>query len=356
MDCRMPICDVRLKREARRALRVRLFLQSCIAHRTSQIPRTRPGYSFTEVMFAVVVLGIGFIMIAAMFPVAIQQTATTSEETNAAAIARGGVNYLKSIATNANMPPTDANPADAAPVAPFIATGTPLAPPNTGSWEAMRGNVILSNDPRYGFVALYRREAGLSIAQVFIIATQVRARSRYDDTDTDNPTGGVGNLVARPVEVTVTKNGGGTGIHWMAIADRDPGGIEGAKDAVAEGAYVIIGIDPGRIPPATGTPPGTFNGRVYRIGAQATDAVGALVADTWTLQPGNEYQTLVQPGPDLKLGTSDDIDWDIGDDAVAWIVGREYNTETPVPTASNPHDFRGPAQDIALYSSFIQVR
>ena len=34
----------------------------------------RSAFSFIEIMFAVIILGIGFIMIAAVFPVAIQQT------------------------------------------------------------------------------------------------------------------------------------------------------------------------------------------------------------------------------------------------------------------------------------------
>ena len=46
------------------------------------------GYSFPEVLFAVVVLGIGFIMLAAVFPVALQQSKSTLDETRAAAIAR----------------------------------------------------------------------------------------------------------------------------------------------------------------------------------------------------------------------------------------------------------------------------
>jgi type II secretory pathway pseudopilin PulG len=40
----------------------------------------RRGFSFVEVMFAVIVLGIGFIMVSAMFPVAIQQTQSNVED------------------------------------------------------------------------------------------------------------------------------------------------------------------------------------------------------------------------------------------------------------------------------------
>ena len=45
------------------------------------------GFSFVEVLFAVIILGVGFIMIAAVFPVAIRQTKSTIDETSAATIA-----------------------------------------------------------------------------------------------------------------------------------------------------------------------------------------------------------------------------------------------------------------------------
>jgi hypothetical protein len=57
------------------------------------------GFSFTEILFAIMILGIGFIMVAAMFPVAIQQTETSRQETVGAAIARGGVDYVQQISS-----------------------------------------------------------------------------------------------------------------------------------------------------------------------------------------------------------------------------------------------------------------
>src|SRR5689334_12002195 len=39
------------------------------------------GFTFTEILFALMILGIGFIMVAAMFPVAIRQTQQTVLET-----------------------------------------------------------------------------------------------------------------------------------------------------------------------------------------------------------------------------------------------------------------------------------
>jgi hypothetical protein len=317
----------------------------------------RAGYSFTEVMFAVVVLGIGFIMIAAMFPVAISQSKTTSEETSASAIARGGVNYLDTIATGRNMPPTDAaNPTQPALVVPFI--GTPAAAPpytmtpaGTGSWQAIRGSLVLAADPRYAFVPMYRRETGSNQAQVFVVAVQSRARSRYDDTDTVNLTGAqvwYANLKARPVTVNVNPSGGGPNVPWIQITNATGANMPQAAAAVAEGTYVVIAADPGG---NAGSPIGTFNGRIYRVGAQAVDATGAAVANTWTLQPGNDYAAIKSPGPNGTWGDADDTAYDLGTDATALIVGSEYNMET-----APADDFRGPAQDIAIYTSFIQVR
>src|SRR5438045_9581021 len=74
--------------------------------------KTRRGYSFTEVMFAVVILGIGFIMIAAIFPAAIHQSKTTQEETTAATVARAAVQYLEAIGnySTSYTPPLPASP------------------------------------------------------------------------------------------------------------------------------------------------------------------------------------------------------------------------------------------------------
>ena len=56
-------------------------------NRSIDIPTVRAPrrvFAFTEVLFAVMVLGIGFIMIAAMFPVTIRQTQNTLGDTQGA--------------------------------------------------------------------------------------------------------------------------------------------------------------------------------------------------------------------------------------------------------------------------------
>src|SRR4051794_13542623 len=46
----------------------------------------RGGFTFLEVLFAIIVLGIGFIMVAAMFPAALKQTQASVEDTAAGSI------------------------------------------------------------------------------------------------------------------------------------------------------------------------------------------------------------------------------------------------------------------------------
>jgi hypothetical protein len=82
----------------------------------SQYPRVpasssrtaRRGFSFTEILFAVMILGIGFIMVAAMFPVALQQTENSTSDTTAASIAREGVSFVNQVSQmqfiSANQP------------------------------------------------------------------------------------------------------------------------------------------------------------------------------------------------------------------------------------------------------------
>src|SRR5258706_15045253 len=66
----------------------------------------RRGFTFTEVMFAVILLGIGFIMLAGMFPVAIQQTQTNVQESTASTVAQSAAHSLEQTLTQSDLPPT----------------------------------------------------------------------------------------------------------------------------------------------------------------------------------------------------------------------------------------------------------
>src|SRR5438105_671234 len=109
MNLRFAICNLRFSEisgAAQHRGRALLNRKSKIENR-----KFRSGYSFTEVMFAVVILGIGFIMIAAMFPAALHQSKTTMEETTGGTLVHGAVTDAKTILVNSTFvfhaPPTD---------------------------------------------------------------------------------------------------------------------------------------------------------------------------------------------------------------------------------------------------------
>src|SRR2546428_3654731 len=75
---------------------------------SSTAPRPTPraaGFSFIEVLFAVMILGVGFIMTAAIFPVAIQQAKTSSDETVSTAVAWNAFNLIQETLGDEELPP-----------------------------------------------------------------------------------------------------------------------------------------------------------------------------------------------------------------------------------------------------------
>jgi hypothetical protein len=323
-------------------------------------------------LFAVVVLGIGFIMVAAIFPVAISQSKATADEVAAAGIARSGASVMTDLVNDprdpaaltpplANLPRIFANT-----VAPYdpgatgvdgdtneAAEGDVMPVMTLGGWRAIRGNMIFRDDPRYAFVPLYRRgnTAGLAIAsakgtmQIYIIGVQCRSTSRanpsradamFDLTDvgvattpnqpnptidesdnllTQNPN----NLRPRRIRIQLENDTTGAGADLLKVNDQPNStnlATENLPDALAEGTYVIT----------------SATGRIYRLGVRRPD-LDANQHLAWELQPGNDLVT------NAENETAD---------VTAWCVGRERQ----------PSDgsFIGGAQDISIYTAIIPVK
>ncbi len=66
-------------------------------------PRARSGFSLIEILFAIFILGIGLLMVAAVFPVAIKWTNQDVQSTVGLVIARGAVAQVK-VAEQAGQP------------------------------------------------------------------------------------------------------------------------------------------------------------------------------------------------------------------------------------------------------------
>jgi prepilin-type N-terminal cleavage/methylation domain-containing protein len=326
----------------------------------------RRGFSFTEVLFAVMILGIGFIMVAAIFPVAIQQARTTAEETTGAAVARGAAAVLDKVATNSTMPATGLSNIvvcgefDGFPPSP----GFPDRRDTFTLSGAIRGSVTVASDPRYAWVPFYRRSGNPDLpdtwspfAQVIMVPVFARAQSEYSVTRQG------GTLVDRGAP-RVVHNGFGLPIIKASVYDgatTAPGVPDTIVfldhfDVPSEGAYVIIAD-------ATRGKPNTdfslriapqLHGRIYRIGNRVPPADPAQLPTTWELMPGFDFDPipvdlngLPGDGKEYAYGSSkSDLE-----NIMVFVVGRGIDPNAAVAGARG-----GTAQDVAAYATFVNVK
>lgn len=316
----------------------------------------RHGFSFTEILFAVMILGIGFIMIAAMFPVAIHQTEASNQETIAASLGRAGADCLSKVAliqepvaaaagtpTTSLLVPTFTS----VPPAPMMPTSPPAStvviPGQVWSmydtvhdpvpahaqllWGAVGRNLIQQIDPRFGWVAMYRRDyiaqgapsttgvlSPAPYAQVIIIGVQSHNNPAYVN--------GTGNL-ATPTDAPTKPSPGMLLPQYCSGASMTPPTSSSPFSTitfqngahVAEGSYVIVCWDYHN---------GAYDGRIYRIGVldQGT---------TWEFLPGQGMSS-----SDISLPSVD-----------VFVVG-------PGCDYANTN-IRGASEAISAYSTYIAV-
>ncbi len=267
----------------------------------------RTAFTFTEILFSLIILGIGFIMLAAIFPVALQQTKVSTEDTTSAAIARSALRYMEDLGQQKKSDGTAQLASTSGVVKPIIANDSTdgVAPKR---WDAISGNMIVPNDPRFAWVPLYSRASGSPFAQIFVFVEQVRGdRAQFDSGDL---TGTTPNLQARTIKVVSIKYTDGTDLN-VATLDK----TSSALNAIGEGSYLIV----------------STTGRIYRLAAQlANDSSGN---PRWQIAPGYELKS--DGTEDLTSATD------------AFVVGR-FSTDGGA-TAT------GPVQDIGCYTSFVRV-
>jgi len=306
--------------------------------------QSRRAFSFTEVLFAVMILGIGFIMVAAMFPVAIQQAKNNSEESNGASVSRGGANYLERIANNETMPPTW-NTVVAAEYNAALASATP--PDNLTIASVLRGSLILPTDSRVAWVPFYRRAGNPDdintwspYAQVFMLPVYVRSQSEYKSAPVVAQQG----LPTNPNGLPIIQASVTNGINGAP----DVITFRGQQQVASEGAYVIIadarqGTDPTTDWNRVVAP--DLHGRIYRLGNSTT--AGPRGQSGWELMPGYDFEPLwydLRPGPASQPGTTNGKEFEVDDltDVYVFVVGRGTAAE-------------GTTQDVAAYTTFVNV-
>ncbi len=249
------------------------------------------------------ILGIGFIMIAGICPVAISQVQSTNDESVAAVLARNGTAMLAQSVPWKSLVQTDG----------AMLTLQSLPP---AAAQAVNGNLICQSDPRYAWIPLIRYQGLDYPAQIVLIVVRNQDGRAFGNADLVGPdpaTSDPATLEPRVVDVALTDGGNGPD-----TVEFEPTYNAGAA---APGAYLVIGTDRAS---------GMNNGHIYRLGNQI-DAAGLK----WELSPGNDL-----PNRDFEV---------FG--ARAYIVGR------PLADPTKPNGgFRGPAQDVAVYSAYVSPR
>lgn len=316
------------------------------------------------------ILGIGFIMVAAMFPVAIHQTEDSVRETNGAAIARAGTEYIEKLASETFFNPSNKqNYSMMVPTVPLFQVGVPFAQPagfnptiSTGqasvtvpgqvwslydtrlganyslaqqnaTWSALASaSLIMPDDNRYGWAVMYKRDVvvpitwngstatvnynlayGASNAQVIIVPVQSRAKPAYDPVLDARYTGSLVPTLLSSAKITNT-----VGISTITF--------NGTPPQPAEGAYIVISDDTLN---ASDPRHSLLTGRIFRLGIQPNGSTNA-----WQLAPGSDLTAT-----DIAaVGSSITVN--------VLIMGRGVDANNNVA---------GAAQDIAAYSTFVQV-
>lgn len=319
----------------------------------------RRGFSFTELLFAVVILGIGFIMIAAIFPVAIQQSKESTDQVIASEFARSLTVQIERAATSEMFPATGYGAANQvgqlvpirtssglpggilASQTTILARLTAADGVNSKPWIDLHGFSINGSDPRYGAVVLYRRDGspadltGASwspFVQLTVLVTQSRNRPLYARDDAYAADGNVMlNLQARPVTFSVD---GGVTPSRLSINTAS----EAYAQCLGDGAFVVLASDvnSSALAPADR---GLYNGRVFRVGGLVTLAPNQAV---YELQPGFDFPP--DAGPDRRPGNADDVAQ--LDDVTGFVVGRAWENGRA----------EGAVQDIAVYTTVIRVK
>lgn len=326
----------------------------------------RYGFSFAEVMFAVVILGVGFIMIAAMFPVALHQSKSTADETSAAAGALAAANFADAIATKTAMA---SYPNCIALPTPATSVGVPPWAVSSALWFKIRGNVISADDPRYAWIPFYYHGLDYSLtgnpalpyAQLTMVCVQSTLKPIFDPTDVQWPvTTAPGatqmsqhsNLQGWPVRIMIADGNASLGeSDTIGFAPSSaPGAMTNGPDAVAEGAFVIL-----RGSPTTG--PDRLTGHIYRVGVrrsdldgQTKDGVTFTGMQVWELLPGNDFTP--EPADPLFPLLSASIN-NIGSPVEAWVVGRSLKDNS---SGIAPFVFEGPSMCVSAYTTNVYCK
>jgi hypothetical protein len=341
--------------------------------RGSAVRAARPAFTFLEVLFAVIIVGIGFIMIAAIFPVAISQTQANVSEATGIAVGRDAIRYLQGQLA-LPIPPGTTGPS--LPVTTEIPSSNyPVIVP----MQAVPGlnlNQVLTADRRFTWTALYRRDIQkqtvngafvqlpAAYAQLYVVVSQNTAEGQVTygsppalwDNGTGSPlasnffyaniSGSAVSNPANPTPNSIAINSYATfnaASLNLPVAKYAVGSNYDGNGPVTEGAFVlVVDATANNGPQDAGTVVGWY-GQLGVLVAGAVNANGT--ANTvWYLQT---------PPPSGYTGRTTG-NWN---NVYVFILGKAPNPNGPlvVPANVNYPNYDGPAQDVTCTSGFARV-
>jgi hypothetical protein len=308
--------------------------------------RTRhaAGFSFTELLFAVMILGIGFILVAAIFPVGLAQTKSNFDETHAAALARSGAAEVGRVAYANDF------------VSNLIAPLQVLNDDTASTTGIAQRNMISPSDPRYAWVGMYRRVPGSNntaqLCMILVNRSQPFTGAdfvRNDGVRLLEPRGVLLDVDANSI-VTVRSVSASDGRQYNANASapgtfvllRNDNIVSGSgytmtAERFLNGAWEATAISADDRAQVEGQ--NRLGGQVYRLGV-------ALDANRFEWFPGAELNVQLHytdPSDERRRLTITGLD-----SASAYIVGR--NRTGP------GNDFDGTTMDVAYYTTFISLK
>lgn len=290
----------------------------------------RRGFSFVELLFAVLILGIGLIMVAAIFPVGLTQTKANLDETRAAAGGRTAISQLDATLPASSL--ADDN----------VVHALQTVNSNDATATLAQSNMVDTSDPRNAWVMMYLRPTAAMYAQ--ICAILVNRSDPYNPSSTGpdfSINTSVRRLEPRPVTVDIV----GNSITITAPTGPDAaGGNQYNASAAAPGSFVVIASDneANNTDLASADRPAAanrLNGYVYRLG---NDNGGG----NFDAAPGNAFSPVTFTY--VSGGVTKTVSIPSVRQAKAYIVGR--NRTGP------GNEFDGPAQDVAYYTTFISLK
>ena len=364
----------------------------------------RRGFSFTEILFAVMILGIGFIMVAAMFPVAIHQTESSNQESITASVARASADYMNRLAamplppaaiagyTTATISPLPPTPSILLPTFPGAAlpaatayklptgrtsmivpgqtwtmfdgrdswvysfVGPPTSTANHPNvlWTSVARNLIQPADMRFGWAVMYRRDmiatgkAGVTptaiapapYAQVIVIGMQSRNAPAYDPT-TNIPDPP---SVSAPTPFLPSIVGDCTGNHGVILTQpKFLGGPSYADFSNVTTTPTGMCVEGAYIVISNDNVPTTSTPTGMWHGALngRVFRLGGPQSVAWPMLPGGD----LTPNDVVILNTMTSINGGTPPQFDVLVVGRGLSGGS----------FTGPAQDVTAYSTIVPI-